>query len=115
MVKEPHDPSVGFHTVVLCVAVMMKALPPGSQIPAGIVGRFQWSFQTRQTMKKDLATHFQKFGRESPMNSSRALSYMVLEDERPAQKDQASFPFAVIALLGVRIDLTNNNTFLKLF
>ena len=33
----------------LCFAVMLKAMPPGFQIPAGslMADRFQWSFQTQ--------------------------------------------------------------------
>ena len=44
----------------LHVAVTLKAVPTGFQIPAGSarVDRFQWSFQRRQTGKKDLVTHF---------------------------------------------------------
>ena len=35
--------------------------------------RFQWSFQARQTRRKDLATHLEKIGHENPMNYSRTL------------------------------------------
>ena len=57
-ISEPH------HLVAiwwwLHVAVMLKVMPPLFLIPAGSpkVDRFQWSFQTRQTRKKDLVTHF---------------------------------------------------------
>ena len=50
-----------------------------------MVDRFQQSYQTGWTGRKDLATHFWKVGLESPVNSSGALS----EGERMAQKDQA--------------------------
>ena len=47
-IREPHHPSVGCHTLQLHVAVILKAMPPVFQIPAGspVVDRFQWSLQT---------------------------------------------------------------------
>ena len=56
---------------------------------------FKRASRGRQTRKKDLATHFQKNWHENPLNSSRALSDIVLEDERPAQKYQTEFCSAV--------------------
>ena len=79
------------------VAVMLKAVPSVFQIPAEspMVDRFQRSFQTRQTRKKNLATHFQKIGHENPMNSSGALFDTAQERERMEQKDQAGFCSAI--------------------
>ena len=39
-----------------------------------MVDRFQQSFQTRQTRKKELATHSPKIGHVNPVTSSRTLS-----------------------------------------
>ena len=71
-----------------------------------MVDRFEWSLQTRQIRKKDLATHFQKIGHENTMNSSRALSEIALGGERMAQKDQTQGSTLLsTGSLGVRINL----------
>ena len=81
----------------LHVAVMLKAMPPIFQIPAGSPcwTGFSGASRLRQTRKKDLATNFQKNGQENPVNSSEASSARVLEGERMAQKDWAGFRSAV--------------------
>ena len=56
-----------------------------------MVDRLQLSFQTKTDEAEGPSHHFQKNGRENPMNSSRALSDTVLEGERIAQKDRAGF------------------------
>ena len=50
--------------------VMLKAMSPRFQIPAGSprVDRFQWSSRLRQTRKRDLATPTsEKIGHENPV------------------------------------------------
>ena len=66
---------------------MLKVMALVFQIPAEspTVDRFQQSFQTRRTRKKDLATHFQKDGHENAKNSSGALS-----DRAPESKIKGS-------------------------
>ena len=74
-----------------------------SKVPQ--VDSLQWSFQTRQTRRKDLATHFQKTGHENPTNSSRALSDRAPEGERTAKADPAGLRSDVTGSLGVEIHL----------
>ena len=76
-----------------------------------MVDRFEWGFQTKRDQKKDLATTWEKFGHDNPMNSSKALSDTASEGKGLAQKDQAGFFSAVhrVARSQNLPDSTNNN------
>ena len=56
-----------------------------------MVDRFQQSFQTRQTRKKNWPPTSEKTGHENPINSRRTLTDVALEGDRMVQKDQAGF------------------------
>ena len=55
----------------------------------------------------------EKMGHENPMNSSRALSDIVLEDERMSQKDWQGFPLLYTGWLAVGIDSMSLTTTTK--
>ena len=73
-----------------------------------MVDKFQKSFQTKQTRKKDLA--ILSMGHGNPMNSSRALSDTALEDETMAQKTQQGSTLLYTGPLGVGRDSTGTNS-----
>ena len=68
------------------------------------VDRFQWSLQTLQTKKKDLAAYFWKNGHENPVNNSGALFDIEPEGGRIVWKDWTGFCSAVNKVTGVRVD-----------
>ena len=107
-VREPHHPSVGCHTLVL--HVMLKAMPPVFQIPAGspmIWTRFSRTSRLRQTRKNDIPTHLQKFCYENPMDSSRALSDIAPKTRGWCRKmGRAPLCYTQTGSLGVGIDWT---------
>ena len=100
------------------VAVMLKAMPLGFQIPAGHPWWtvFSGASRLRQTRKKDLAAHFRKkLATTNSLNSSRALSDTAPEGERIAQKYGQGFALLCTGELGDGIDLmaltTNKNSY----
>ena len=96
----------------LPVAVMLKAMPLVSQIPAGkpMVDRFQQSFRT-QTDQEEGPGHplLKKLGHENPVNSSRALSHIAPEGGRIMQKDQAAFCSTVYTVARNQNQLSSTN------
>ena len=95
LVREPHHPSVGYHTVAsaCCCDAESRAtdvsytsrVTHGGQISVELPdqdrpGRRTWPPISRTT------------GHENFMNSSRAFSALALEGEKMAQKDWAGFP-----------------------
>ena len=98
LVRKQHHPSVVVILWQLCVAVMLKAMPPIFPISAEslIVDRFQQSLPDEDRLeRKTWPASSEKIGHENAMNSSGAFSDIAREGERMAQTDQAGFHFAM--------------------
>ena len=96
-VREPYHPCQLSYCGRLHIALMLKAMSLVFPIPAGSpwVDRFQWSFHTRQTRKKDLTTHFWKNWPWKPYEQQWSAVWYSGEGERTARKDWTGFCSAV--------------------
>ena len=95
----------------LCVAVMLKVVPPVFQIPAGspMVDRFQQSFQTKTDRQEGPGQPVSKTWSWTPYDWQWAFVWygaIVPEGERMAQKTGQGCGSALLytELLGVRTD-----------
>ena len=97
----------------LRVAVMLKAVPPVFQTPAGspTLTGFGGASRLDRVGRRRWPPTSKNIGHENPVNSSRALSDIVPEGERMVQKDRVEFLSPIHRVARSRTPLNGvNNT-----
>ena len=94
LVRKPHRPSGGRHTLVAACCCDAESCGTSISIPAEspMVTGFRGASRLNRLGGRTWPPTSEKTGHENHMNSSEALSDTELEGERMAHKDWAGFP-----------------------